>query len=111
MLSEDRLLPSNQVVNAQLFALDGHLSDPRETSSLLEVGAGGCCGSPPSGIEGARRTSHREGQDSGSPSLSQSCRAAASLVGGVDEAREACCHLQMAAISFATNSLRFFGRQ
>lgn len=115
------LLISPQVMNAQLFALHGDGTKPTEEFSLLEEGAGGCCAGSNAGKENAY---HRDILGSTSPFMSQSCAAAAEVpmfpwqghgtrgeVPVDPHAGEVCCHLQRAAVTFASNSLRFFGRQ
>lgn len=106
-----------QVVSAQLFDLS---SDPWERHSLLKEGAGGCC--PMNDVPYVASSTQ-------SP-VSLSCGAAGQISvppiepdegattpkgEGAAAAREktykeACCHLQRAAMAFAGDNLRFFGR-
>ena len=120
-----------QVVNAQLFNLS---EDPQEQQTLLERGgAGGCCLTTTSPDQSATIITNPDLSAAlevmatlvdGASQVSTSCLAAAATSappqggggpGGVVQGEGAflgvCCHLQRAAIAFAGDNLRFFGRQ
>lgn len=84
-------------------------------NTLLREGAGGCCP-----MDMPHRSSF--GSQAGSP-VAASCHAAAEVTVPLPSSTEqgtqnweevfekTCCHLQSAAIAFAGDNLRFFGRQ
>ncbi|CAM9705603.1 unnamed protein product [Scytosiphon promiscuus] len=108
-----------EVANVQLFDLS---VDPREKINLVQdAGAGTCCRvganprhsdswHPPTGVLSSacyKATQH--------PSVPTSSPRAEAQVAGdrmeLDRAMVVCCHLETAAVAFASDSLAFFGRQ